>query len=195
MSANADFDSYGYMISAVLESKRRTPMKNMLKAMAGIVLLAAFGGIGSAYGQNHMYTNAVLKGCYGFLVTSVDTEGPNAARENRDAVGTFCFDGMTPGHIIANVGALDQTGVCTNTNGTTTCIAHIAGKYTVTNAPGQGMGTFTHSGCVAPHVFSIFNVVDGIAQGFHFMRVFNKSCAGPFVLGGTAYLQEPHELP
>jgi hypothetical protein len=107
MSANADFDSYGYMISAVLESKRRTPMKNMLKAMAGIVLLAAFGGIGSAYGQNHMYTNAVLKGCYGFLVTSVDTEGPNTARENRDAVGTFCFDGM--GHIIANVGALDAS--------------------------------------------------------------------------------------
>ena len=168
-------------------------MKNTLKAMAGIVLLAAFGGIGSAYGQNHAYTDAVLKGCYAFLVTSVDTEGPNAARENRDAVGTFCFDGM--GHIIANVGALDQTGVCTNTNGTTTCIAHIAGKYTVKNAPGQGMGTFTHTGCEAPHMFSIFNVVDGIAQGFHFMRVFDGSCEGPFVLGGTAYLQEPHELP
>jgi hypothetical protein len=28
-------------------------MKNMLKAVAGIVLLAAFGGIGSSYGQNH----------------------------------------------------------------------------------------------------------------------------------------------
>lgn len=41
-------------------------MKNMLKAMAGIVLLAAFGGIGSAYGQNHMYTNAVLKGAMRF---------------------------------------------------------------------------------------------------------------------------------
>jgi hypothetical protein len=162
-------------------------MKNMLKAVAGIVLLAAFGGIGSSYGQNHAYTNAPLKGCYGFLVTSVDTQGPNADRENRDAVGTFCFDGM--GNIT------DQTGVCTNTNGTTTCIADITGTYAVTNAPGQGMGTLTHTGCVSTHVFSIFNVVGGVAQGFHFMREFNQSCEGPFVLGGTAYLQGPQELP
>jgi hypothetical protein len=58
----------------VLESKRRTPMKNTLKATAGIVLLAAFGGIGSARGAT--CSNASLSGTYGFVHGGTDSGTP-----------------------------------------------------------------------------------------------------------------------
>ena len=46
-------------------------MKNMLKIMAGIVLLAALGGISRSQAST-VYTDGVLRGCYGFLSNSVD---------------------------------------------------------------------------------------------------------------------------
>jgi hypothetical protein len=159
-------------------------MKNMLTMMAGMVVLAAFGGVGTSHAQT-AYTNAALKGCYGFLSNSVDVAPPL----NRSTVGTICFDGN--GGIIPNAGALDQTGWWQNTNGALVGAAHVPGNYAVTNTPGQGMGelAFGAPGC-GTYAFSI-NSVDpatGIAHGFQFSLL--KGCAkSPDVIGGTAYLQ------
>lgn len=156
-------------------------MKNILKLMVGIMLLAALGGLGSSQAQT-AYTTAALKGCYGFLSNSVDVAPPF----NRSTVGTICFDGI--GGIIPMAGTLDQTGWWQNTGGTSLFIPSVAGSYTVTNSPGQGMGFFSFSGSCGTYAFSI-NSVDssGLAHGFQFSLV--KPCGAPKVIGGTAYLQ------
>jgi len=156
-------------------------MKNMLKVMAGIVLLAAWGGLGSSQAQT-AYTNAAVKGCYGFLSNSVDVAPPS----NRSTVGTICFDGM--GGIIPSAGSLDQTGWWQNTNGTPVTAATVAGTYSIPNSPGQGMGYFSFTSYCGTYAFSI-NSVDssGLAHGFQFSLI--KACGAPKVVGGTAYLQ------
>jgi hypothetical protein len=163
-------------------------MRSMLKAMAGIVLLAALGGIGRSQAQ-HVYTDMVLKGCYGFLNTSVDTEGPNAARKNRSTVGTLCFDGN--GLILSTLSGDNQTGSCINTNGAAVCKME-AGTYAVTNIPGQGMGTLNITGGCQTHAFSVNSVdANGLAHGFQFSSIKRTKCSAgvPLVNGGTAYLQ------
>jgi hypothetical protein len=166
--------------------KGETPMKNMMKMIAGIVLSAAIGGIGTSHAQT-AYTNEALKGCYGFLSNSVDV----AVGLNRSTVGTICFNGNAS--IIPNVGALDQTGWWQNTNGIPLAVAKVPGNYAVTNVPGQGMGelVFGAPGC-GTYAFSI-NSVDpgtGIAHGFQFSLLSSKGCTkSPDVVGGTAYLQ------
>ena len=160
-------------------------MKNMLKAVAGIVLLAALGGIDRSQAAT-AYTDSALNGCYGFLSNSVDVAPPL----NRSTVGTICFDGQ--GRIVPNAGALDQTGWYQNTNGVIVAAALVTGSYAVTNAPGQGMGTFNFPKACGIYAFSI-NSVDpatGVAHGFQFSLVSSKGCQkGPNVVGGTAYLQ------
>jgi len=162
-------------------------MKSMLKAVAGIVLLAALGGVNRSQAAT-AYTDSALNGCYGFLSNSVDVAPPL----NRSTVGTICFDGQ--GRIVPNAGALDQTGWYQNTNGVIVAPALVTGNYAVTNAPGQGMGLLAFSlpkGC-GEYAFSI-NSVDpttGIAHGFQFSLISSKGCQkGPNVVGGTAYLQ------
>jgi hypothetical protein len=154
-------------------------MKNMLKTMAVMVLLAL--GVGNSQAQT-AYTNAAPRGCYGFLSNSVDVAAPN----NRSTVGTICFDGM--GNIIPSVGSLDQTGWWQNTGGIGASFAAVSGTYGVTNNPGQGMGYFSFPSVCGTYAFSI-NTVDstGLAHGFQFSLV--KACTTPKVIGGTAYLQ------
>ena len=157
-------------------------MKNMVKTMAGIVLLVALAGVGSSQAQT-AYNNSVLRGCYGFLSNSVDVAPPL----NRSTVGTICFDGN--GNIIPNVGALDQTGWVQTTSGPFVALAKQPGVYAVLNNPGQGMGEIRFAtGCY--YVFSI-NSVDGagIAHGFQFSLINYQTCQGPNVVGGTAWIQ------
>jgi hypothetical protein len=159
-------------------------MKNMLKAMAAIVLLTALGGVSRSQAST-AYTNSALNGCYGFLSNSVGIVPPL----NRSTVGTICFDGL--GSIVPIAGTLDQTGWYQNTNGTAVAAANVAGGYAVTNVPGQGMGTFGFKGVCGVYAFSI-NSVDsaGIAHGFQFSLISSKGCQrSPNVIGGTAYLQ------
>ena len=163
-------------------------MKNVLKVMAGIVLLVAVG-VGRSPAQT-TYTDSVLKGCYGHLSTSVDTE--NAPR-NKNIVGTICFDGN--GNILPSLSGVNQTGHYQNLNGVVTANANISGTYSLgnPNTPGQGMGIFTVPGpCTTIHGFSV-NSVDsnGLAHGFQYALIKRSgSCAGqPLVIGGTAYLQ------
>ena len=167
-------------------------MKNMLKAMAGIVLLAALGGIGRSQAQT-TYTDSVLKGCYGHLSTSVDTENPP---RNKNIVGTVCFDGN--GNIIPSLSGVNQTGQYQNLNGVVVANVNGSGTYSLgnPNTPGQGMGTITvpggTGGCTSVHAFSV-NSVDsnGLAHGFQYALIKRSgNCAGqPKVIGGTAYLQ------
>jgi hypothetical protein len=165
-------------------------LKGMLKVMAGIVLLAAMGGIGRSHATT-AYTNSALNGCYGYLLTSVDTEAPP---RDRNVVGTMCFDGN--GNIVPIIGGVDQTGGIMNTNGVVAGKALITGTYAVTDVPGQGMGTFiyTNVNCAGEYAFSI-NSVDsnGLAHGFQFALIkkgVGPGCGkGPHVMGGTAYLQ------
>jgi hypothetical protein len=164
-------------------------MKNMMKVIAGIALLVALGGASSQ--AQTTYTDAALQGCYGFLSASVGIP----ANLNTSTVGTICFNG--DGAIVPNVGALDQTGWMQTTNGAAVGLAHVGGKYAVTNVPGQGMGSLTFSnGC--QYYFSI-NSVDakGIAHGFQFSLVNYANCGNqpgdPNTVGGTAYLQPASE--
>lgn len=157
-------------------------MKNMFKAMAGIVLLAALGGLSRAHATN--YPNSVLNGCYGYLLTSQDPL-PN----DRSGVGTICFDGN--GNIVPGVSGNALTGGYNNTNGTVTSASLVTGTYAVTNFPGQGMGIFhLNVTCGGTFAFSV-NTIDSnlLAHGFQF-SVIKKGCSrGPLVIGGTAYLQ------
>ena len=156
-------------------------MKNMLKSMAGIVLLVGLGGLGSSQAQT-AYTNAALRGCYGFLSNSVDVAPPS----NRSTVGTICFDGV--GKVIPTAGGVNQTGWLQTTNGATVSAASVTGSYSVSNNPGQGMGFLSFSGVCGTYAFSI-NSVDssGLAHGFQFSLI--KACGAPRVVQGTAYLQ------
>ena len=159
-------------------------MKNMLKIMAGIVLLAALGGISRSQAST-VYTDSVLRGCYGFLSNSMDV----AAGLHRSTVGTICFDGQ--GGIVPSSGGEDQTGWWQNTNGTAISAANVSGGYSVTNVPGQGMGQFGFAKVCGVYAFSI-NSVDAneLAHGFQFSLISSKGCQkGPNVIGGTAYLQ------
>ena len=158
-------------------------MKDMVKTIAGILLVVALAGVGSSQAQ-HAYTNFVLRGCYGFLSNSVDVAPPNL---NRSTVGTMCFDGN--GNIIPNFGALDGTGWWQTTNGASLAFAKQGGVYAVLNAPGQGMGQIRlANGCY--YAFSI-NSVDpnDLAHGFQFSLINPQTCPGPNVVGGTALLQ------
>jgi hypothetical protein len=152
--------------------------------MAGIVLLAALGGVSSSQASTN-YGYGVLSGCYGFLSNSVDVAPPL----NRSTVGTICFDGQ--GEIMAKSGSEDQTGWWQTTNGSAVSSSSVAGGYSVTNTPAQGMGTFGFTGGCVTYAFSI-NSVDlatGIAHGFQFSLISNKCQKSPNVVGGTAYLQ------
>lgn len=165
-------------------------LKSMSKAMAGIVLLAALGGIGRSQAQN-VYNDTVLKGCYGFLNTSVDTEGPNAARKNESIVGTLCFDGN--GNILKTLAGDNQSGWWFDTNGVAKQGAD-SGTYMLAapNVPGQGMGTFSFTKGCQTYAFSVNSVdANGLAHGFQFSQIKRTKCGSgvPLVMGGTAYLQ------
>jgi isoaspartyl peptidase/L-asparaginase-like protein (Ntn-hydrolase superfamily) len=160
-------------------------MKNMFTIMAGIVLLAALGGVSRSQATN--YPNSVLNGCYGYLLTSQDPL-PN----DRSGVGTICFDGN--GNILAGTNAVPLSGGLNNTNGVISSGSLVAGTYTLSNpnSPGQGMGTFhlTNVTCTPIFAFSV-NSVDAnqLAHGFQFTLIKKNCTTGPKVIGGTAYLQ------
>jgi hypothetical protein len=143
-------------------------------------------GNGSGAQAQVAYTNSVLQGCYAHLNTSVDTK-PGAL--NTDVVGTFCFDGN--GNIVGTTGTPGLSGHLSNTKGTIQTLSDQTGTYSVTNSPGDGMGTFV-TDC-ATREFSINHVDDtGIAQGFFFVLISRSpNCPGPVVIGGSAELQGP----
>ncbi len=160
-------------------------MKSLLKAVVGIALVAALGGINRSQAST-VYTDANLKGCYGFLSNSVGQLAPL----NSSIVGTICFDGK--GHIVPKdpLSGEAQTGWTMNVGGIIMPVMTVAGTYAVTNSPGQGMGTFsfTSGGC-GSYVFSFNEVKAGVAQGFQFVIVDGENCGTAPVQGGWARLQ------
>jgi hypothetical protein len=149
-------------------------------AIAGT--LALYFAAGSGAPAQVAYTNSALNGCYAHLTTSVDT---GAAAENRDGVGTLCFDGK--GNIVASSKAPNLSGGVTNTNGTVNVHDDITGTYKVTNSPGDGMGIF--EGRCARHAFVLRHVENGLAHGFSYILMTRKAgCkdSGPLVIGGNA---------
>jgi hypothetical protein len=160
-------------------------MKIALTSVAAAALLTFAGSLNTAQAQV-AYTNAVLNGCYAHQSSSVDTE---AGAENRDIVGVLCFDGK--GNIVGTSGTPGLSGHVSNTNGTVKTASDETGTYSVTNSPGDGMGTF-QAGC-SVHEFAIRNVdANGLAHGFAFILVkHTKACTGPEVIGGGAEYQGP----
>ncbi len=134
------------------------------------------------------YTNAALNGCYAHEATSVDS---SSAAENRDNVGTTCFDGK--GHIVASATAPHLSGGVTNTNGKSVEHDDVTGTYQVTNSPGDGMGIF--QGKCATHAFVLRHVDSaGLAHGYSYILMSRKpNCKdkGPTVIGGGAEYQGP----
>lgn len=155
-----------------------------------LIALGAAGAflVGSGYGAEAQvaYTNSVLQGCYAHLNTSVDTQ-PGAL--NTDVIGTFCFDGN--GNIVGTTNTPGLTGRVSNAKGNVQTVSDQTGTYSVTNSPGDGMGTFV-TDC-ATRAFSINHVDDnGIAEGFFFILISrNPNCKGPIVIGGSAEFQGP----
>jgi hypothetical protein len=163
-------------------------MKKVLTGAAAFALFATMSAIDSSQAQTK-YTDAVLNGCYGYLATSVDTQ---TGADNRNVIGTICFNGV--GGIVGTPGSPALTGDYANTNGTLATATNVAGAYVVTNTPGDGMGTWQIAAC-ATQAFSV-NTVDanGLAHGFQFALIKKTQatkCAGPNVIGGTAYYQGP----
>jgi hypothetical protein len=148
-------------------------------------LLASAACLGSAQAQV-AYTNAVLNGCYAHLSTSVDTE---AGAQNRDIVGVLCFDGK--GNVVGSSGTPGLSGHVSNTNGSVKTSSNETGTYSVTNTPGDGMGTFEDA--CSTHAFAVRNVdANGLAHGFSYILVQRtRKCAGPEVIGGGAEYQGP----
>jgi hypothetical protein len=156
-------------------------------AIAGAGLLGCAAGLGAAQAQV-AYTDSALNGCYAHHSTSVDT---GSAAENRDAVGTMCFDGK--GHIIAASHAPYLSGGVSNTNGNVQSRNDVTARYAVTNTPGDGMGTF--EGKCTKHAFVLKNVdSNGLAHGFQYILMRRKKGCndnGPTVIGGGAEYQGP----
>lgn len=155
-----------------------------------IVAAAALFAMTAACSAQVAYTNSVLRGCYGYLASSVDTQ-PGAL--NRQNLGTMCFDGT--GKILGTPLVPARSGHYTNTNGVVSVHPNINGTYQVTNWPGDGMGTMRSAESCGTHAFSI-NSVDahGLARGFQFMIIKRKNCKHhPNVIGGTAYYQGPYQ--
>jgi hypothetical protein len=156
-------------------------------AIASAAMLVSIAASADANAQV-AYTNSALKGCYAHLSTSVDT---GSAAENRDIVGTICFDGK--GNIVTSSSAPYLTGAVSNTNGDVHRNNDINGTYNVTNAPGDGMGEF--DGKCAKHAFVLKHVdSDGLAHGFSYILVKHKTpCkkSDIMVIGGNAEYQGP----
>ena len=170
-------------------------MRNII-GLSSLALLALMSASGSCRAQV-IYNDTVLRGCYSFLTTSVDTE--IAATRNRAQAGTLCFTGNGALMHTSNPTA-GLTGLWGDTNGTILDHPNVGGTYTVTNLPGDGMGTIQLQGGCAVFAFSI-NAVDNatppMAHGFQFVlqkRLTTLGCPGalePFVSAGNAYYQGP----
>jgi hypothetical protein len=160
-------------------------MKNLVMASAAVVFVAAGMSMASA---QVAYTNRALNGCYAHEATSVDS---SSAAENRDNVGTTCFDGK--GHILGSTTAPHLSGGVTNTNGKAVEHDDVTGTYKVTNSPGDGMGIF--QGKCAKHAFVLRHVDStGLAHGYSYILMSrDKNCKdnGPTVIGGGAEYQGP----
>jgi hypothetical protein len=155
-------------------------------SIAGAGLLACAAGLGAAQAQV-AYTDSALKGCYAHLSTSVDT---GSAAENRQVVGTLCFDGR--GHIVAASQAPYLSGAVSNTNGTVVNHHDFTGRYSVTNSPGDGMGIL--QGQCTKDAFVLRSIdSNGLAHGFQYTLIKQKrGCDnGPMVIGGGAEYQGP----
>jgi len=161
------------------------PPSTISATITGLLLSAVIVGIAQA---QVAYNDTALNGCYGHLSTSVDI---GSAAENRDVVGTLCFDGK--GKIVASSQAPYLTGSIGNTNGTEQIHQGVAQTYSVTNSPGDGMGTFD-AGCTK-HAFVLKHMdSNGLAHGFSYILIERKkSCKdnGPVVIGGNAEYQGP----
>jgi hypothetical protein len=153
--------------------------------MGATALVLAVACLGPAQAQV-AYTNSVLNGCYAHISTSVD----NGSGTAKDVVGTFCFDGN--GNIVGTSGTPGLSGATGNTDGKVRSVSNQTGTYSVTNSPGDGMGTFT-IGC-STHAFAIRNVQSGTARGVSFMLVKRSgTCkSDPVdVIGGSAEYMGP----
>jgi hypothetical protein len=163
-------------------------MKIFAIASAGLLI----SSISSSVQAQVAYTNSALKGCYAHLSTSVDS---SSAAENRQVVGTLCFDGK--GNIVAAAHAPFLSGAISNSNGTVHDADDQTGTYSVTNAPGDGMGVFEGSKHCAKHAFVLRGIdSNGLAHGFQYIlikRKETKQChsTGPAVIGGGAEYQGP----
>jgi hypothetical protein len=159
-------------------------MESLVVASIAAVLVASGAGAASA---QVAYTDSALSGCYAHLGTSVDT---GSAAENRDNVGTMCFDGK--GNIVASSTIPHLSGGVSNTNGTVGIHDDVTGTYKVTNSPGDGMGVL--EGRCAKHAFVLRHVENGLAHGFSYILMTRKKgCKdnGPVVIGGNAEYQGP----
>lgn len=133
------------------------------------------------------YPNSALNGCYAHLSTSVDSGSGTA----KDVVGTFCFDGNC--NILGTTGTPGLSGSMGNVNGKAGTASDQTGTYSITNSPGDGMGTFT-IGCDT-HAFAIKNVdKTGLAHGMSFIlikRTGKCKSSGVELIGGSAEYQGP----
>ena len=158
-------------------------MKMLVAASVGLLL----AGSGMA-GAQVAYTNKALDGCYAHSSTSVDT---GSTVVGRDVLGTMCFDGK--GKIVGSSSAPHLSGSLSNTDGTIHSGDDENWTYNVTNAPGDGMGTF--EGHCTRHAFVLRNVdSNGLAHAFSYILIGRKKgCKGdgPAVIGGSGEYQGP----
>jgi hypothetical protein len=165
-------------------------MKLVKTILTGVGAAALLVAIASSAQAQVVYSNSVLNGCYSHIDASSDTQ---TGALNTQSLGTFCFDGN--GNVVGTTGAPDLTGHYDNTNGMVGSGSGGGGAtYTVTNSPGDGMGTINDK--CSTVAFSINSVdANGLAHGFHYLRIAQipgKKCkVGPDVIGGTAFYQGP----
>lgn len=133
------------------------------------------------------YTNSALNGCYAHQSSAIAT---STGSGNSNLVGTLCFDGN--GKIMGSSGTPGLSGHVSNVGGTTSSVKNQTGTYSVTNSPGDGMGTF--QGKCATHEFVLKNVdSNGLAHGFSYILLkTTKGCTvDALVSGGGAEYQGP----
>jgi|HubBroStandDraft_6_1064221.scaffolds.fasta_scaffold24585_8 hypothetical protein len=159
-------------------------MKLILTGVAAAALLASAGSVAQA---QIAYTNSVLLGCYAHSNTSVDTPS-NAVGQN--TVGTFCFDGN--GNLVGTSGTPGLSGHVSSTDGVVKTKTDQTATYSVTNTPGDGMGTIVEK--CGTYTFSVAHVnTQGVAQSFRFIltKSTGKCTGGPTMVGGSAEYQGP----
>lgn len=185
------------LMETVMQTHCGRILKMIAPLAAAIMLLLTAGAGAPAFAIGTTYTNAALLGCYSHRIVSVDTQ---TAANNTAQVGTFCFDGA--GTLVYTPSNL--TGGCSNVNGAWNCpgVGPHSGTYTVTNSPGDGMGTFSiyvGTSLCEVHEFSLNSVdTNGLAHGFDFILLQAypyPHCANPLakakVKSGVATYQGP----
>jgi hypothetical protein len=153
---------------------------------AGDVAAEILGGTAFYQGPPAAYNDGVLTGCYSFLSETTLTASV-ATGVGKDLVGLICFNGS---------GGLTVGGIA-DVNGSFSFSTLLAGSYTITNAPGYGMGTMTF-GTSCPAHCSYYEIAvhdvtgtNPLAGGFQFTLIKPSANGHTVMEGGNATYQQP----